>query len=121
VRADARADEVVDLRHGTHGSGDPAARLTRERGQRRLAAAAEDKVVRRRPQRCTDDRLPVLDEPQLLLGIDRWTVPERAGEAEDQVVPRFVREDRRGALEKVRCVDDLDDPHALSLRCIDNA
>ena len=56
MQAGALADEVIDLGHRAHGSGDLAARRARERGQCRLAAAAEDEVVRRRSQRRTDDR-----------------------------------------------------------------
>ena len=81
--------------------GMPAAHLARERLERRLAAVAEDEVVRRRPQRRADDRAPVLDEPQLVLGVEAGFVAQRPGEAEDQVVPRLVREQRRGALEEL--------------------
>ena len=121
MQAGARADEVIDLGHGADGSGDPAAQLTRERIDRRLAPAAEDEVVRRRPQRRPDDCPAILDEPQLAFEVQGRAVAQRAGEAEDQVVTRFVREDRGGALEEVRCVGDLDDPHAVGLRCLGNA
>ena len=88
-------DEAVDLRHGSDGAGDAGAYLARERLERRLAAVAEDEVVRRRSQRGADDLARVLDEPELVARIEAGFVTQRPGEAEDQVVARLVREQVR--------------------------
>ena len=101
VQTRAGGDEAVDLRHGADGPGDVGAHDTRERHQRRLAAVAEDEVVRRRPQRCTDGLVRVLDEPQLMLGIETGLIAERPGEPEDQVVARLVGEQLRRPLEEL--------------------
>ena len=89
--------------------------FARERLQRRLAAVAEHEVVRRRPQRGADDRARVLDEPQLVLGIEAGLVTERPGEAEDQIVARLVGEQLRRPLEELRDVGRLDNLHPAIL------
>jgi hypothetical protein len=121
VQLRAGGDEVVDLGHGADGSGDHAADLACERLECRVAAVADHEVVRRRPQCRTDHRAPVLDEPELVLGVERRIVAQGAGDAEDQVVPRLVGEERPGALQEVARVPCLDDVHAESLDCLGNA
>jgi hypothetical protein len=121
VQARAGGDEVVDLRDGADRSRDPAAQRPRERVERHLAPATEDEVVRRCPERCADDVGTVLDEPELVRGVEGRRVADRARKPEDQVVPRLVREQRRGPLEEDACVGRLDDLHDRSLRCLGNA
>ncbi len=115
VQTCAGGDEAVDLRHGADGPGDAGAYDARERLQRRLAAVAENEVVRRSPQRRTDDRARVLDEPELVLGIEAGLVAERPGEPEDQVVARLVGEQLRRPCEELRDVGRLDNLHPAIL------
>jgi hypothetical protein len=121
VEPHAGGDEGVDLGQRAHGTGDAAADLPRERPERLVAPAAEDQVVRRCAQRAGGRLDAVLDEPELVDGVERRVVAQCSGEAEDQVVPRLVREQRCGSLEEDARVGRLDDLHARSLRCLGDA
>ena len=56
-----------------------------------------------------------------MVAVEARVVAERAGEAEDQIVPRLVGEERAGALQKVTRITCLDGVHTESLDCIGNA
>ena len=50
-----------------------------------------------------------------MVAVEAGLVAERPGEAEDQVVPCFVHEQRRGALEELGDVGRLDNLHRAIL------
>jgi hypothetical protein len=94
-----------------------------ERDERaRRGRPRQHEPERGRAQRRADDCAAMLDEPELVLAIERRLVAQRPGEPEDQVVPRLVGEQQRpGSPEPVRRVRSLDDLHERSLLCIGNA
>ncbi len=110
------AGERLDLGHGSDRSG----QLVVEPGGQRLErvlVARDDEVVRRRLQGCPHDRLAVDHEPEPLFGVRLWMIAQRAGDAEHEVVARFVREQERGGLlEEVRGVGDRPNLHVRIVR-----
>ena len=75
------------------------------------ASAGPRRRRRRRPRRATA-------RTRIAAGL----VAQRAGEAEDQVVPRLVGEEQRpGARQELGRIGELDNLHCRSLRCIGNA
>ena len=120
--ASARGDEPVDLRHGA----DDTRQLLGDRaGEQRygfVGPAGEDEVQRAGAQRCAEHASLVLDQPEGGVGVDGRVVAQRAGEAEDQIVPRLVCEQQRsGAAEELGGLRELDNLHCASLKCIGNA
>src|SRR5205807_2682145 len=73
--------------------------------------AGEDQVVRRSPQRGGRNLAAVPDDPEAPERVDLGSPADRAGDAEDEVVPRLVSEQERlGLLEEGRCMGE---PHSL--------
>ena len=97
------------------------AELARERVQPGRGAVAEDEVVRRRPQRDRHRLARLLDEPELVLGVQARVVADYSGEAEDEVVARLVGQQRQRPLEPCPRLLDLDDLQEASVHCIGDA
>ena len=112
----------MSLRHG----GDDAGHVRQSRGQRFERAGRgglrENEAVGRGAQCRADHRTVVLDEPELVLGIELRPVAQRPCEPEDEVVPRLVGKQQRPCpFEPRRRVRSLDDLHRRTLSCLGNA
>ena len=89
--------EGVDLRNGTGHAGklgSLSCERVRERHERIVIARSTDhEVVRRRLQRGSHDLASaVLDQPEAEFAVDGRMLVERAGDSQDEVVPRLILE-----------------------------
>ena len=112
----------MSLRHGRDDTG----HVRQARGQRLertgRGGLREHEAVGRGAQRRADHRAVVLDEPELVSGIELRPVAQRPCEPEDEVVPRLVGEQQRPRPpEPRRRVGSLDDLHRRTLSCLGNA
>jgi len=84
---------------------------------------AQHEVVGRRLERGAEgSALFVVDEPQPELGVDGRVSGERAGDSEDQVVPRLVLEEMGGCgAEEGAGILELLDDHRSILYLLGNA